>query len=135
PKGWTGPKIINGLPVEGTFRSHQVPLTDPIKKPDQLKQLEVWLKSYKPEELFDEKGRLLPKLADLAPTGWQRMGANPHTNGGVLLQSLHMPDFKEYGIELPERGDMGIGDTMVAGKFIRDIIKLNNAQRNFRVFG
>ena len=135
PKGWTGPKFINGLPVEGHFRSHQVPLSDPINNPEQLKQLEEWFKSYKPEELFDEQGRFLSELADLAPEGEQRMGANPHANGGVLLKSLRIPDFRDYGIDIPVRGEVGPGDTRILGEFIRDIIKLNQEQRNFRIFG
>ena len=135
PKGWTGPKFIDGLPVEGTFRSHQVPLSDPAKKPEQLKQLEEWLRSYKPQELFDDEGRLIPELADLAPVGERRMGANPHANGGLLLHDLHMPDYRKFGIDLPVRGVNGPGDTLVLGRFIRDIILMNTAQRNFRVFG
>jgi xylulose-5-phosphate/fructose-6-phosphate phosphoketolase len=134
-KGWTGPKFVNGLPVEGTFRSHQVPITDPAKNPEHLKQLEDWLKSYKPEELFDEQGKLLSALSDLAPEGEQRMGANPHTNGGILLKDLRMPDFKNYAIELSSRGSVGPGDTRVSGKFIRDVIAANKQQRNFRMFG
>ncbi len=135
PKGWTGPKMVDGLPVEGSFRSHQVPISEPAKNPQHLKQLEEWLKSYKPKELFDEKGRLIPELADLAPKAELRMGANPHANGGLLLHDLCMPDFRDYAIELSSRGFMGTGDTWVLGRFIRDIIKLNQEQRNFRVFG
>ncbi len=134
PKGWTGPKFVNGLPVEGTFRSHQVPITDPGKNPEHLKLLEDWLKSYKPEELFDAKGRLLAELSDLAPQGDNRMGANPHTNGGILLKDLHMPNFQSYGIELPNRGSVGPGDTKVLGAFIRDIVAANREKRNFRMF-
>jgi xylulose-5-phosphate/fructose-6-phosphate phosphoketolase len=135
PKGWTGPKIVDGLPVEGSFRSHQVPISDPAKNPEHLKQLEEWLKSYKPDELFDQKGRLKQELIDLAPIGGRRMGVNPHSNGGLLLQDLCMPDFREYAIELSSRGFTGPGDTWVLGKFIRDIISLNKEQRNFRLFG
>ena len=135
PKGWTGPKYVDGLKVEGNFRSHQVPITDPATNPGHLKQLEEWLRSYKPEELFDEKGHLIQELADLAPKGEKRMGANPHANGGLLLESLHMPDFREYCADLPVRGEMGKGDTLVLGSFIRDIIKLNADKRNFRLFG
>ena len=135
PKGWTGPKFVNGLPVEGTFRAHQVPITDPATNPEHLKQLEQWLKSYKPEELFDEHGKLLPELADLAPKGERRMGANPHANGGVLLHDLRMPDYRGYCTDLTFRGMTGPGDTLVMGRFIRDVIKLNKEQRNFRVFG
>jgi xylulose-5-phosphate/fructose-6-phosphate phosphoketolase len=134
PKGWTGPKFVNGLPVEGTFRSHQVPITDPAKNSEHLKQLEDWLKSYKPEELFDERGRLISELLDLAPQGEQRMGANPHPNGGILLKDLRMPNFQSYGTELPFRGSSGPGDTKVLGAFIRDVINANKEQRNFRVF-
>ncbi len=100
PKGWTGPKFVNGLPVEGTFRAHQVPITDPKENPEHLKQLEKWLKSYKPEELFDQKGRLLPELEELAPRGEYRMSANPHANGGLLLRDLKMPDFREHGMDV-----------------------------------
>jgi xylulose-5-phosphate/fructose-6-phosphate phosphoketolase len=135
PKGWTGPKIIDGLPVEGTFRSHQVPLSDPAKNPKHLKQLESWLKSYKPEELFDKQGRLKAELAELAPKGPRRMGANPHTNGGELLRDLRMPDFRDYAVKVPSPGAVEAGDTTVLGRFLRDVIKLNEDQRNFRVFG
>jgi xylulose-5-phosphate/fructose-6-phosphate phosphoketolase len=135
PKGWTGPKFVNGLPVEGTFRSHQVPITDPATNPAHLKQLEDWLKSYKPEELFDEKGKLIPELLALAPNGEHRMGANPHTNGGLLLKDLRMPNFQSYAVELPFKGSNGPGDTKVLGPFIRDIILANKEQKNFRMFG
>ncbi|UOE49795.1 phosphoketolase family protein [Mucilaginibacter sp. SMC90] len=133
PKGWTGPKVVDGLAVEGTFRAHQVPLSDPAKNPEHLRQLEDWLKSYRPQELFDEQGRLLPELAALAPEGERRMGANPHANGGLLLRDLHMPEFCDYGLEVSERGTAGPGDTLVLGRFIRDVIRLN--QTNFRLFG
>jgi xylulose-5-phosphate/fructose-6-phosphate phosphoketolase len=135
PKGWTGPKYVDGLKVEGNFRAHQVPITDPATNPEHLQQLEQWLKSYKPEELFDENGHFLPELAELAPKGERRMGANPHANGGLLLQDLCMPDFRDYGIDIPLRGEAGMGDTLVLGKFIRDIIKENSNQKNFRLFG
>ena len=135
PKGWTGPKYVNGLKIEGNFRAHQVPITDPVTNPEHLAQLEEWLRSYKPQELFDNMGHLLPELADLAPKGNRRMGANPHANGGLLLHDLHMPDFRDYGINLPVRGETGPGDTLVLGKFIRDIIKKNLSQNNFRIFG
>lgn len=134
PKGWTGPKFVDGLPVEGHFRSHQVPLPDAANNQEHLKQLETWFKSYKPEELFDDQGRFLPELAELAPKGERRMGANPHANGGILLKDLHMPDFRDYGL-VHKRGEMGNGDTRVLGEFARDIIKLNQSQRNFRIFG
>jgi xylulose-5-phosphate/fructose-6-phosphate phosphoketolase len=135
PKGWTGPKVVDGKPVEGTFRSHQVPLLMGPDHPEHLAQLEAWLRSYKPEELFDERGRLLAELQELAPTGDRRMGANPHANGGLLLRDLHMPDFREYAVDVPAPGTPGIGDTHVLGKFLRDVVKMNDAQRNFRIFG
>jgi len=135
PKGWTGPKFVDGLPVEGTFRSHQVPLSDLAENPEHLKQLEEWLKSYNPEELFNENGRLLPSLAELAPKGNRRMGANPHANGGLLLKDLHLPDFREYSFKFKTRGEMGPGDTRILGKFIAKVILRNKEQRNFRLFG
>lgn len=133
PKGWTGPKYVDGFKIEGNFRAHQVPITDPKTNPKHLKQLEEWMRSYKPEELFDEKGRLNTDLQELAPKGKRRMGDNPHANGGLLLHNLHLPDFKNYGIEM-KRGEMGPGDTLVLGKFIRDIITENKEARNFRIF-
>lgn len=135
PKGWTGPKFVDGLPVEGTFRSHQVPLSDPATNPKHLKQLEVWLTSYKPKELFNDDGSLLSELKELAPKGEKRMGANPHANGGLYATDLRMPDFKNYALKIKNRCDIGPGDTLVLGTFIRDIIKENIEQRNFRVFG
>jgi xylulose-5-phosphate/fructose-6-phosphate phosphoketolase len=134
PKGWTGPKEVDGLPVEGTFRSHQVPLNEPGKKPEHLQQLEAWLRSYKPAELFDDNGALLPALTALAPSGTKRMGANVHAHGGILRE-LRMPDFKEYALEVKKRSQQGPGDTRILGTFIRDVIKLNQDHRNFRVFG
>jgi xylulose-5-phosphate/fructose-6-phosphate phosphoketolase len=135
PKGWTGPKAIDGKANEGTFRSHQVPLSDPAKNPEHLRQLESWLRSYRPEELFDQQGRLKPELAALAPSGERRMGANPNANGGMLLRDLRMPDFTDYAVDVPKRGVAGIGDTHVLGRFLRDVLKLNAEQRNFRIFG
>jgi xylulose-5-phosphate/fructose-6-phosphate phosphoketolase len=136
PKGWTGPKIIDGLPNEGTFRSHQVPLSiSDHSPPEHLQQLESWLRSYRPQELFDAQGRLLPELAALAPTGARRMGANPHANGGLLLRELKLPDFRAYGVEVPRPGVAGIGDTHVFGALLRDVVRLNAEQRNFRLFG
>jgi len=134
-KGWTGPKWVDGLQVEGTFRAHQVPLSDPRTHPEHLTMLEDWLRSYHPEELFDESGRLKPELAELAPKGDRRMGANPHANGGKLLRDLRMPDFREFAADVPSPGVLGIGDTRVLGPFLRDVAKLNQDQRNFRVFG
>ena len=134
PKGWTGPKIVDGRQIEGTFRAHQVPL-HPAAHPEHLALLEDWLHSYRPEELFDAQGRLQPELAALAPTGERRMGANPHANGGMLLRDLRMPDFRDYAAAVPTPGERGIGDTRVLGPFLRDVAQLNTAQRNFRVFG
>jgi len=135
PKGWTGPKMVDGKRNEGTFRSHQVPLTDPAKHPEHLRQLEEWLRSYRPAELFDARGRLKTELAELAPSGQRRMGANPNANGGMLLRDLRMPDFREYAAEVPAPGIAGIGDTHVLGKFLRDVVRLNAEPRNFRIFG
>ncbi|GAB4022125.1 phosphoketolase family protein [Spirosoma koreense] len=135
PKGWTGPKEVNGLPVEGTFRAHQVPITDPATNPAHLSQLEAWLKSYRPGELFDDTGRLIPQLQELAPVGNRRMGANPHANGGLLLKDLRLPDFRDYAVALTKPGSVSESDTTIVGKFLRDIIALNSAQRNFRIFG
>ena len=135
PKGWTGPKWVDGKQIEGTFRAHQVPLSDPRTHPEHLKMLEEWLRSYRPEELFDGQGRLKPELAALAPKGDRRMGANPHANGGKLLRDLRIPDFQNYAAAVPEPGASGIGDTHVLGPFLRDVAKQNQEQRNFRVFG
>jgi xylulose-5-phosphate/fructose-6-phosphate phosphoketolase len=135
PKGWTGPKVVNGVQIEGTFRSHQVPLSDPAAHPEHLKLLEDWLRSYRPEELFDAQGRLRAELAELAPIGNRRMSANPHANGGLLLRDLHMPDLRNYAADVPAPGVQGIGDTRVLGPFLRDVAKSNQRERNFRVFG
>ncbi len=133
PKGWTGPKIIDGLQNEGTFRSHQVPLLVDADHPGHVQDLENWMKSYKPEELFDENGTLLAELAELAPKGTRRMGANPHTNGGMLLRDLCMPDFRDHAVHIPAPGAVSGQDTLVLGKFLRDVVKLN--KQNFRLFG
>ena len=135
PKGWTGPKVVDGLPVEGTFRAHQVPLLVDADHPDHLAQLEGWMRSYQPAELFDEAGRLRPELADLAPEGERRMGANPHANGGILLRDLRMPDFRAHAVDVPAPGAVEAQDTLVLGEFLRDVTTLNEDQRNFRVFG
>ena len=135
PKGWTGPKVIDGLPNEGTFRSHQVPLLiDPTTPPHHLQMLEEWMRSYKPEELFDAEGRLNQDLAELAPTGDRRMGANPHANGGKLLRALIMPDFRDYAIDVPGPTQAVAGNVHVLGPFLRDVIRANDAQKNFRIF-
>jgi xylulose-5-phosphate/fructose-6-phosphate phosphoketolase len=135
PKGWTGPAFVDGLEVEGSFRSHQVPLSDPAAHPEHLAQLEAWLKSYRPEELFDAGGGLLPEIAALAPAGARRMGANPHANGGLLLRDLALPDVRDYAFALTARGVRGGGDTRVLGKWLRDVVVQNEGARNFRVFG
>jgi len=134
PKGWTGPKRVDDKPVEGTFRAHQVPLADFVAKPDHLQMLEQWMKSYRPEELFDENGRLAAELAELAPTGERRMGANPHANGGLLLRELQMPDFRDYAVEVRQPGIVEAEATRVQGELIRDVLRLNAGARNFRVF-
>jgi xylulose-5-phosphate/fructose-6-phosphate phosphoketolase len=135
PKGWTGPKVVDGLKIEGTFRAHQVPLLVDAAHPAHVAQLESWMRSYKPEELFDETGRLMPELAELAPKGDRRMGANPHANGGMLLHDLVMPDFRSYAIDVRAPGGVKGQDTMVLGTFLRDVSALNTAPRNFRIFG
>jgi xylulose-5-phosphate/fructose-6-phosphate phosphoketolase len=133
PKGWTGPEEVDGLKTEGSWRSHQVPFADLAKKPGHVKLLSEWMKSYKPEELFDENGTLLPELAELAPRGERRMGANPHANGGLLLRDLRMPDFRKYAIEVKKPATSLNEATRIAGNFLRDIIKHN--PENFRIVG
>ncbi|MGB8541927.1 MAG: phosphoketolase family protein [Candidatus Acidiferrales bacterium] len=135
PKGWTGPKVVDGKPVEDTWRAHQVPVMDFATKPGHLKILEDWMKSYKPEELFDADGKLISDLADLAPKGEHRMGANPHANGGLLLRDLIMPDFCDYAVEVSKPGTENQEATRVLGKFLRDVMKANSDSANFRVFG
>lgn len=135
PKGWTGPKVVDGLQIEGTFRSHQVPILVDADHPTHLELLENWMKSYKPEELFDGLGCLLPHLKALAPKGERRMGSNPHTNGGALLRDLSLPDFCEYAVNVPAPGAVTAQDTKVLGRFLRDVTKLNDEQHNFRIFG
>ncbi len=135
PKGWTGPREVDGKKVEGTFRSHQVPLAELGEKPEHLRQLEEWMRSYRPEELFDQTGRLRADLAALAPQGNRRMGANPHANGGVLLRDLRMPDFRDYAVEVTRPGAARVECTRVLGSFLRDVMKLNLGSQNFRVFG
>ncbi|MEO6976128.1 MAG: phosphoketolase family protein [Gallionella sp.] len=135
PKGWTGPKWVDGLQIQGTFRAHQVPIAVDAGHPEHLELLESWMKSYKPEELFDKNGRLIPELAELAPTGDRRMGANPHANGGRLLRDLIMPDFRKYAVNVPSPGSVKAADAHELGVFLRDVAKLNREQRNFRIFG
>ena len=132
PKGWTGPKEVDGLPVEGTWRAHQVPITD-LKNPEHLRMLEGWLRSYRPEELFDQQGRLRPELAALPPTGNRRMSANPHANGGLLRRDLRLPDFRGYGVEVAKPGTTFNEATRVLGGFLRDVV-LGNGDR-FRIMG
>lgn len=134
PKGWTGPPEIDGKRVEGSWRSHQVPLAELGTKPEHLSILEAWMKSYQPEELFDVTGKLKPELAALAPSGPHRMGANPHANGGLLRKPLRMPDFRAYAVEVQRPGTVFAEATRVIGSFLRDVMKLNLAARNFRVF-
>ena len=134
PKGWTGPKVVDGKPVEGTWRAHQVPIAD-LKTQEHLQQLETWLQSYRPRELFDERGKFRPELAALAPTGHRRMGSNPHTNGGALLQPLEMPPFREYGVRVDQPGSIDAEATRVLATFLRDVMKLNIKTSNFRLFG
>ena len=134
PKGWTGPKTVDGLPVEGTWRAHQVPIAD-FAKPEHLTQLESWLKSYKPEELFDENGRFRDEFAELAPTGHQRMGFNPHANGGELLQPLALPHFHDYAVEVATPGAVRAEATRILGGFLRDVMALSLPSKNFRLFG
>lgn len=133
PKGWTGPKEVDGLKTEGSWRSHQVPLSDLDKKPDHITILENWMKSYNPKELFDTKGKLIPELSSLAPQGEKRMGANPHTNGGALLEPLHLPDFKTYAVDVQSHGQSIAESTRVLGTFLRDVMRHN--MHTFRVFG
>jgi xylulose-5-phosphate/fructose-6-phosphate phosphoketolase len=135
PKGWTGPKEVDGKKIEGFWRSHQVPFADMAENKEHLKLLEDWMKSYKPEELFSETGEFKPELAELAPKGNRRMGANPHANGGVLLKDLRMPDFRNYAVAVPKPGVVFAEATRVLGSFLRDVMKLSEKQRNFRVFG
>ena len=135
PKGWTGPKVVDGKPVEGTWRAHQVPVADLDSKPGHLAILEDWLKSYRPRELFDDEGKLIDELSELAPKGERRMGANPHANGGLLLKDLLMPQFRAYAVSVPQPGKQTAESTKVLGAFLRDVMKQNLEHANFRVFG
>ena len=133
PKGWTGPKTVDGHRIEGTWRAHQVPLPAVRENPEHLRQLEAWLRSYRPEELFDADGRLVAPLRGLAPRGTRRMGANPHANGGLLRRALRLPDFRDYAVAVPEPGSASAGNTRALGCLLRDTLRANPA--NFRVFG
>ena len=135
PKGWTGPKEVDGLKVEGFWRSHQVPITNPRGNPEHLRLLEEWMRGYRAEELFDSRGALLPDLQALAPQGRRRMGANPHANGGSLKQELRLPDFRNYAVDVPRPGGVESEATRVMGQFLRDVIELNVEARNFRIMG
>jgi xylulose-5-phosphate/fructose-6-phosphate phosphoketolase len=135
PKGWTGPKEVDGKKTEGSWRSHQVPLAETRTNPEHLRQLEEWMRSYRPDELFDEAGRLRPDLAALAPAGDRRMGANPHANGGRLLTDLHLPDFRDYAMAVPEPGVVTAEATRILGQFLRDVMVQNAPAANFRIFG
>src|SRR5215218_5770036 len=135
PKGWTGPREVDGLPMEGSFRSHQVPLAHVRDNPEHLAQLEQWLRSYGPEELFDEHGTLLPELAELAPEGERRMGSNPHSNGGRQLRDLLLPDFRDYAVEVSDPATSSSEATRVLGRYLRDVTRMNGEASNFRVFG
>nr|WP_298721990.1 phosphoketolase family protein [uncultured Steroidobacter sp.] len=134
PKGWTGPEEVDGVPVENSWRSHQVPLAQLAEKKDHLKLLERWMRSYKPQELFTAEGKLQPELRELAPVGKRRMGDNPHANGGVLLRDLRLPDFRDYAVELPSPGSRSAEATRVQGKFLRDVMQRNLDSKNFRLF-
>ena len=135
PKGWTGPKEVDGKPLEGCWRAHQVPIAVHDGAPGRVQELEQWLKSYRPEELFDENGTLIPELQALAPKGNRRMGANPHANGGLLLRDLRTPDFRDYAVDVPQPGAVEAQDMTVMGTYVRDVMELNMESRNFRVFG
>ena len=135
PKGWTGPKIVDGLRIEGSYRAHQVPLQVNKEHPEHLALLEEWMRSYKPEELFDKNGKLIKELQELAPKGTRRMGANPHANGGLLIKDLAMPDFRKFAVDVPAPGSVKAADTHELGNFFRDVISLNEEERNFRIFG
>ncbi len=135
PKGWTGPKEVDGHKTEGSWRAHQVPLSGLAQNPDHIRMLEEWMRSYRPEELFDENGTLLPELKGLAPRGHRRMGDNPHANGGLLLQNLRLPDFREYAVDVPSPGGVTAEATRIMGRFLRDVVVKNTDHANFRVFG
>jgi xylulose-5-phosphate/fructose-6-phosphate phosphoketolase len=135
PKGWTGPAFVDGKQIEGTFRAHQVPLAGLASNPEHLRMLEEWMRSYRPEELFDRNGRLIPELAELAPIGTRRMGANPHANGGLLLKDLVLPDFRDYALDVGSPGQTEGEATRVMGRFLRDVMTLNADARNFRMVG
>src|SRR6185312_2537039 len=135
PKGWTGPKFVDGKPVENTWRAHQVPFSELREKPDHLRLLEDWMRSYKPEELFDSKGALRPELADLPPKGRQRMGMNPHANGGLLMQPLRVPNFRDFAVSIESPGQTIAEATRILGRLLHAVMQANKSEKNFRVFG
>jgi xylulose-5-phosphate/fructose-6-phosphate phosphoketolase len=135
PKGWTGPKFVDGKPVEGTWRAHQVPLSEIFEKPEHLRQLDEWMRSYKPEELFDDKGKFREDLAEIAPKGRRRMGMNAHANGGLLLQPLKVPNFREFAVKIEGRGATDVESTRILGHLLHAVMEANREQKNFRVFG
>src|SRR6516162_1109749 len=134
PKGWTCPKEIDGKRTEDYWRSHQVPMGEMHENPGHVRVLEKWMKGYKPKELFDDYGKLIPELAELVPRGERRMSANPHTNGGLRLRDLRLPNFRDYAVEVKQPGATTAEATRVMGKFLRDTMKLNNDSHNFRLF-
>jgi xylulose-5-phosphate/fructose-6-phosphate phosphoketolase len=135
PKGWTGPAVVDGRRIAGTFRAHQVPLTNPASNPEHLALLDAWMRGYRPDELFDARGRLQREIATLAPTGTRRMGANPHANGGLRLRDLRMPRFQDHAVAVTSPGQTDAEDTRVLGRFLRDVVTANLGSRNFRIFG
>ncbi|HTD45281.1 MAG TPA: phosphoketolase family protein, partial [Bryobacteraceae bacterium] len=135
PKGWTGPKVVDGKQIEGTFRAHQVPLDKLASHPDRLRMLEEWMKSYRPDELFDDRGGPVPEVLAIVPDRERRMGANPHANGGLLLKDLRLPDFRDYAVEVPKPGSITAESTRPLGNMLRDVMKANADAANFRVFG
>src|SRR5690606_10324517 len=135
PKGWTGPKEVDGLKTEAFWRSHQVPLSNLAKSADHLRQLEQWMRSYRPEELFDESGRLRPELRALAPNGTRRMSANPHANGGLLCKPLGLPELKDYALQVPSPGEVIAESTRIMGRYLADVVRTNASERNFRLVG
>ncbi len=135
PKGWTGPREVDGKRTESSWRSLQVPLAGLADNPEHIARLERWMKSYRPEELFDEAGVLRPTIAALAPAGCRRMGANPHANGGILLKNLQMPDYRDYAVEVPTLYSVEVEATRVLGNLLRDVMRRNERNQNFRVFG
>src|SRR4029077_2672908 len=134
PKGWTGPKIVDGKPVEGTWRAHQVPMAEMATNPEHVKMLDEWMRGYRPQELFDEHGRLRPEIAEIAPRGTRRMRATPHTSAGAVLRNLRLPEFRYYAVDVTFPGATTAEATRVQGGFLRDVLRLHAEARNFRLF-